>query len=405
MARNNSKGKKQLVQEVLTDDPDFLRSIVESVIQEILEMEMTRHIGAAPYERSKNRKGQRNGYKPRILRTRVGKLNLLVPQDREGRFSTSLFGRYQRSEKALLLSLMQMYLQGVSTRKTTRITETLCGTSFSKSQVSALTSRLDAELAAWRERPLTHKYPCLIVDARYEDVRIDGSIVSQGVLIVKGVRQADGKREILAVAVADTESEATWQEVFANLKTRGLSGVKLVTSDHHAGIMKAVRKHFQGAGWQRCQMHFSKNACGLVPRSARKELAGDLREVFAASDRESAMRIAERVAERWRSKYPKVAQLIEDHIEECLAVLAFPASHRQRLRTTNGLERLNQEIKRRTRVIRIFPNRESCLRLVTALAAEQSDEWVSGKRYLNMEELVETEAEDAAAERELVAVT
>ncbi len=403
MARNNSKGKKQLMQEVLTDDPDFLRTIVETVIQEILEMEMTRHIGAAPYERSKSRKGRRNGYKPRFLKTRVGRLNLLVPQDREGTFSTQLFARYQRSEKALLLSLMQMYLQGVSTRKTTRITEKLCGTSFSKSQVSALSSRLDAELAAWRSRPLTHSYPYLIVDARYEDVRIDGRITSQGVLIVKGIR-GDGKREILAVSVADTESEATWQEVFADLKARGLTGVRLVTSDHHAGIMKAVKKHFQGAGWQRCQVHFQRNACGLVPRSARKELAGDLREVFAAPDRESAMRIAERVADSWRPKYPKAARLIEDHIEQCLAVLALPASHRQRLRTTNGLERLNQEIKRRTRVIRIFPNRESALRLVTALAAEQSDEWISGRRYLNMEELVDAEADGKNAARELAAV-
>ncbi len=204
-----------------------------------------------------------------------------------------------------------MYVQGVSTRKITRITETLCGTSFSKSQVSAHTSRLDAELSAWRGRPLTHKYPYLTVDARYKDARVDGHITSQGVLIVKGVRD-DGKREILAVEVADTESEATWQEVFASL--------------------------------------------------------------------------------------------IEDHIEQCLAVLAFPASYRQRLRTTNGLERLNEEIKRRTRVIRIFPDRESCLRLVTALAAEQSDEWVSGKRYLNMEELVETESGNAAFDRELVAI-
>jgi transposase-like protein len=333
----------------------------------------------------------------------VGTLNLLVPQDREGTFSSSMFARYQRSEKALLLSLMEMYLNGVSTRKVTKVTEMLCGTSFSKSQVSALTTRLEDDLAAWRDRPLTHSYPYLIVDARYEDVRVDGRIVSQGVLIVKGVRD-DGKREILAVSVADTESEATWEEVFTGLKARGLSGVRLVTSDHHAGIIKAVKKHFQGASWQRCQVHFSRNACGLVPRAARKELAADLREVFTASDLAGAMRIAETAAERWRPRYPKAATLIEDHIEQCLAVLAFPSSHRQRLRTTNGLERLNEEIKRRTRVIRIFPNHESCLRLVTALAAEQSDEWVSGKRYLNMEELVDCDAGSAAAERELAIV-
>lgn len=404
MAKTNSKGKKQLVQEVLTDDPDFLRTLVETVIQEILEMELTEQIGAAPYERSKERKGQRNGYKPRILRTRVGRLNLLVPQDRDGNFSTSLFGRYQRSEKALLLSLMEMYLKGVSTRKVTKVTETLCGTSFSKSQVSALTARLDAELSAWRSRPLTYAYPYLMVDARYEDVRVDGRIVSQGALIVKGVRD-DGRREILAVAVADTESEATWQELFVDLKARGLAGVVLIISDNHAGLKKAAKKHFQGVSWQRCQVHFTRNATGLVPRSARKELAADLREVFTAPDLESAMRSAERSADRWRPKYPGVAKLIEDNIEDCLAVLAFPSPHRVRLRTTNGLERLNEEIKRRTRVIRIFPNRESCLRLFTALAAEQSDEWVSGKRYLNMEELAEVDAVSKATQQELVAVS
>ena len=403
MAKHNGKGKKDLVQAVLMDNPDFFRQIIEDHMQDILEMQMTQHIGAEPYERSKGRKGQRNGYKPRMIRTRVGTLNLLVPQDREGTFSSSLFARYQRSEKALLLSLMEMYLNGVSTRKVTKVTETLCGTSFSKSQVSALTGRLETDLAAWRSRPLTHAYPYLIVDARYEDVRVDGRIVSQGVLIVKGVRQ-DGKREILAVAVADTESEATWQEVFADLKSRGLAGVRLVTSDHHAGIIKAVKKHFQGASWQRCQVHFSRNACGLVPRASRKELAGDLREVFAAGDRQSALRIADRAAEHWRPKYPRAAALIEDHIEQCLAVLAFPSSHRQRLRTTNGLERLNEEIKRRTRVIRIFPNRESCLRLVTALAAEQSDEWVTGKRYLNMEELDDAGAQNDNVARELAVV-
>ena len=404
MAKTNSKGKKDLVQEVLTDDPDFLRGIVETVIQEILEMEMTQHIGAAPYERGKDRKGQRNGYKPRILRTRVGRLNLLVPQDREGTFSTSLFGRYQRSEKALVLSLMEMYLKGISTRKVTKVTETLCGTSFSKSQVSALSTRLDTELSAWRSRPLTHAYPYLMVDARYENVRVDGRIVSQGALIVKGVRD-DGKREILAVAVADTESEATWQELFVDLKARGLAGVMLIVSDNHAGLKKAAKKHFQGVSWQRCQVHFTRNAAGLVPRSARKELAADLREVFAASDLESAMRIAERSAELWRPRYPRVAKLIEDNIEDSLAILAFPSTHRVRLRTTNGLERLNEEIKRRTRVIRIFPNRASCLRLVSALAAEQSDEWVSGKCYLNMEDLMESKPETNSKDRTLVAIS
>src|SRR5665811_513287 len=241
MAKTNGKGKSELVQDILTDDPDFLRVMVENMVQDLLKMEMNQYIGAEWYQRSGKRKGHRNGYKPRTLRTRVGTLNLLVPQDREGNFSTNLFGRYQRSEKALVLSIMEMYVHGVSTRKVASITEALCGTNFSKSQVSALSGRLDVDLKAWRHRPFTGSYPYLTVDARYEDVREDGRVVSQGVLIVTGVR-ADDKREILAVAVADTESEATYNELFRDLKARGLKGVMLVTSDNHSGIKAAIKR-------------------------------------------------------------------------------------------------------------------------------------------------------------------
>ena len=240
-----------MAQEVLLDDPSFLREIVERVVQQILEAEMSEHIGAAPYERTDERTGQRNGYKPRTLRSRVGTLNLLVPQDREGTFSTRLFSRYQRNEKALVLALMQMYVEGVSTRKVKDITEELCGTSFSKSLVSSLATRLDAELEAWRNRPLEAEgYPYLFVDARYEKVRVDHRIVSQGVLVVSGVRRTDGMREVLAVEVADTESEATYQELFRSLKRRGLEGVELVVSDDHEGLKAAVSRHFQGASHQ-----------------------------------------------------------------------------------------------------------------------------------------------------------
>lgn len=232
-------------------------------------------------------------------------------------------------------------------------------------------------------------YPYLFVDARYEKVRVDSKIISEGVLIVSGVRD-DGLREILAVEVADTESEATYQELFRSLKERGLKGVELVTSDEHAGLVAAVERHFQGASWQRCQVHYTRNLLGMVRTNKRKELAAQLRAIFAATSREQALGIASAIADQWRGKgYEKVACLLEEHIEECLACLAFPESHRRRIRTTNGLERFNQEIKRRTRVVRIFPNRESCLRLVTALAVEQSEEWVRGRRYLDMEELRE----------------
>ncbi len=390
MTKDHRRVDYQMTQEVLLDDPDFLREIVERVVQQILEAEMTEHIGAAPYERAQGRKGQRNGRKPRTLRTRVGTLNLLVPQDREGTFSTRLFSRYQRNEKALVLALMEMYVEGVSTRKVKEITEELCGISFSKSLVSSLAGSLDTELGAWRNRRLeAEAYPYVFVDARYEKVRMDHRIVSQGVLIVSAVRD-DGFREILGVEVADTESEATYQELFRSLKRRGLKGVELVVSDEHEGLKAAAFRHFQGASHQRCQVHYARNLLGMVGASKRKELGADLRAIFVAPNREQALRIASSVADRWRGKgNEKVACHIEEHIEECLTCLAFPESHRRRIRTTNGLERLNQEIKRRTRVVRIFPNRESCLRLVTALAVEQSEEWLTGRRYLDMEELRE----------------
>jgi transposase-like protein len=278
-----------------------------------------------------------------------------------------------------------MYVQGVSTRKVAEITEQLCGTRFSKSQVSTLAGRLDSELAAWRERPLTApSYPYVWVDARYEHVRVDGRVISQGVLLVTGLRGDDGRREILGVAVADTESEATYQELFRSLKARGLCGVRLVISDDHAVLRQAITRHFQGAGWQRCQVHFTRNLCGQVAATKRASLAAGLRSVFSAPTWSEARAAARRLAETWQASHPQVAERLEEELEACLACLAFPAEHRVRIRTINGLERLSQELKRRTRVVRIFPNRDACLRLVSALAMEQSDEWISGRRYLDV---------------------
>jgi transposase-like protein len=237
------------------------------------------------------------------------------------------------------------------------------------------------------------------VDARYEKVRTGGRVVSQGVLIVSAVRY-DGFGEILAVEVSDTESEATYQELFRSLKGRGLEGVELVVSDNHEGLKAAIERHFQGASWQRCQVYYSRNLLGMVGHAKRKALAADLRAIFAAPATEQALRIASSAAEKWRERgYAKVAEHIEEHVEECLACLAFPESHRRRIRTTNSQVRLNQEIKRRTRVVRIFPNRRSCLRLVTALAVEQSEEWLTGRRYLDMRDLEEQRREERPAER------
>ena len=385
MAAGNGSERASLAQAVLLSDPGFLRGIVERALQAVLEEEMTAHLGAARYERAEARTGYRNGYKERALVTRVGTLQLRVPQDRDGTFSTELFARYQRSEQALVTTLMEMYLQGVSTRNVAAITEALCGTAFSKSQVSALVGRLDPELKAWRTRPLTAAaYPYLVVDARYEHARVDGRVVTLGVLVVAGVRD-DGRREVLAVEEADTESEATYHALFARLKERGLRGVELVTSDDHRGLKAAIDRHFQGASWQRCQVHFARNLLGLVGAKHRARLGEDLRGIFGAATAAQARAAARACAQGWRAGHPAVAAKLEEEIEDCLACYAFPAAHRPRLRTTNGLERLNQELKRRTRVVRIFPNRASLLRLVTALALEQSEAWVSGRRYLDMD--------------------
>ena len=341
MAHANRKVDQEMVQGILLEDLAFFKEIVERVLQELWEAEMTEHIGAAPYERAENRKGHRNGYKRRTLRTRVGTLNLVVPQDREGTFSTRLFCRYQRNEKALVLALMEKYGEGVSTRKVKEITEELCGSSFSKSLVSQLAGALDSQLEAWRNRRLEARaYPYFFVDARYEKVRVGGRVVNQGVLVVSGVRD-DGFRELLAVEIADTESEATYHELFRSLKRRGLSGVELVISEDHGALKAAIARNFQGASHQRCQVHYVRNLPSMVGYASRKELGSDLSSVFAAPAMEQALQIASSVANKWRGKdNEKLAYHLEEHLEECLSCLSFPESHRRRIRTTNSLERL-----------------------------------------------------------------
>ncbi len=405
MTKKNATTLPPDVQEALLDDPETLRGILHVALQEFLEAEMTEHVGARPHERTDSRTGRRNGYKPHTLKTRVGTMTLTVPQDRDGTFSTKLFARYQRTEKALVLALMEMYVVGVSTRKVARVTEELCGTTFSKSTVSALCGRLDAELTAWRTRSLSeHTWPYLFVDARYEKVRRGGRVVSQGVLIAYGVRD-DGFREIVAVTCADTESEATYHALFCDLKTRGLSGVLLVTSDAHAGLKAAIARHFQGASWQRCQVHFGRDLFKTVAFKYRKRLATDLTGIWAATTTSAALDAASDVADAWRDTHPRIADALDESVEECLAVLHFPAGHRLFLRTNNALERFNQEIKRRTRVVRIFPNEGSCLRLVSALCVETSEEWMTNRRFLDMDALTEMLTAEQEVAPQLTAVS
>jgi len=389
MAKKQSMTMDEALQVILASEGDNpFRQMLEFITQNALEFQMSDHLGAEPYERNEDRRGYRNGHRARILTTAVGDLYLLIPQDRDGVFSTSLFERYQRSDKAFVLAIMEMYLKGVSTRKVADITEKLCGKSFSSQQVSRLARELDRKVAEWRGRPLSGNYPYLIVDARNEKVRSGGRVVSKGILIVLGINEK-GMREILDVEIADTENATTWSDLFRRLKKRGLSGVLLVTSDDHEGIKAAVGRYFQGATWQRCQFHFLRNVLPLATRVQRKVLHSDLRSIFDSPDTETAWRRINEVLSNWKDLKPEVAEKIEEEIEETTAVLDFPPAHRKRIRTTNALERLNQEIRRRTRVARIFPNDASCLRLIASLAIEQSEEWETGRQYLDVSLLEE----------------
>lgn len=384
MTKTNGTDGKLQMQEPLIDSKDFIREIVRDALQEFLEAEMTEHLQAKPYERSNERTGVRNGYKPRTIKMKVGPITLSLPQARDGSFSTALFERFQRSEKAFVLTIMKMYVDGVSSRKVSDITEQLCGTSFSKSTVSRLCSALDEQIGAWKGSDLSeHQYPYLFVDATYENVRRKGSVVSEGALIVTGVRD-DGKREILDCVAADTESAATYEELFRSLKARGLNGVLLVVSDAHAGLKKAIARYFQGAAWQRCQVHFTRDCMSKVAYKHRKDLARDINAIFKETSRNAAIEKSREVTDKWKQTCPKVSNTIEEDIEQCLSVLAFPEEHRKRLRTNNNIERFNGELRRRTRVIRVFPDEESMIRLVATLCMEQSETWLTGRQYLDM---------------------
>jgi len=390
MSQSRSSLQEKLLkklQAVKSEEPetDWLRDLVEWLYQEMLEMEFTNHLGAGPYERTADRQGYRNGYRERQLRTRVGTLTLRVPRDREGKFSTRLFERCQRSEKALILALQEAYVGGVSTRKVSRITEKLCGTEFSKDQVSRMAQALDEELDRWRDRRFEKRYTYLVIDARYEHVREDGHVMSEGVLTVEGINE-QGYREVIGVAMAPGEDKSSRGEAFRQLIERGLdpTSVVCVTSDDHLGLRDALQRYFPHTAWQRCQAHYQQNAGAKVPRRDRAEVHDQLRDVFAAPDGEEAQRRAEQMIEQRSSCVPAFAEWLEETIEQTLTVFQLPRRHRVRLRTTNNLEKFHQEVKRRTRVVRIFPNTRSCLRLVSVLAMEQSEEWVAGSRYLTM---------------------
>jgi putative transposase len=377
---------------LVEENGDYLRAMVQAVVQATLEAEMSEAIGAAKGERSETRVSYRSGYYGRSLVTRVGTLELRVPQDRAGKFPTALFERYQRSEKALVAALAEMYVQGVSTRKVKAVTEELCGHEFSAAAISEINKTLDESLKAFCERRLEEAYPYLILDARYERVREGGVIASQAVLIAVAV-DWEGRRQVLGVALANRESRSSWKDFLASLKGRGLHGVELVVSDDHAGLKAAIREVLPEALWQRCYVHFLRNALDYLPRKHLDDCLQELRWVYDRRDLAEARRDIAQWLAKWQGKYPKLTAWVEDNIEETLTYYRLPVAHHKHMKSTNMLERLNQEIKRRTHVVRIFPNAASCLRLVRALAVETHENWLEAIRYLNMEHLREHKKE------------
>ena len=371
----------------LLSGQDGLAKLVETVLNQVLEAQVTETLGADRHERSEERQGYRNGYRPRTLFTRVGPVTLQVPQTRDGSFSTDIFKRYQRSEQAFVLALMEMVVQGVSTRKVSAITEELCGASFSKSTVSALCTGIEPRVRAFNERRLDGEFPFVLVDALFIKCREEERVVSRAALVVSGIR-SDGYREILGVRIGDTESFATWDETFRWLKGRGLKGVMFVISDQHGGLTEAAAKHFQGATWQRCQVHLMRNILGHSSPRIRPEVAQAAKRIFQAADRNEAERHLNEFVERFQKTAPRAVACLEEGFEDAMAVMALPEKYRKRLRSTNMQERLNEEIRRRERVIRIFPNDASALRLIGALLAEQNEIWQE-RRYLDMDEFAE----------------
>jgi len=388
------KGKAELidVKELLERDQDFVRAALEALLQAALEAEMTEAVGAAKGERTETRLAYRSGYYGRSLITRVGTLELRVPQDRLGRFSTEMFERYQRSEKALVGSLAEMYVQGVSTRKVKAVTEALCGHSFSASAISAVNKTLDEALRKFAERRLGEPFPYLILDARYEKVRESGIIVSQAVLLAVAV-DGEGRRQVVGVGLANRESRSSWRDFLLAIKERGLFGVEFVVSDDHEGLKQAIREVLPGAAWQRCYVHFLRNALDHLPRKLADDCLQELRWIYDRRDLAEVRRDIAAWLTKWQAKHPKLCDWVEENIEETLTYYRLPLPHHKHMKSTNMLERLNQEIKRRTHVVRIFPNTESCLRLVRALAVETHENWLEGTRYLNMQHLFEHKKE------------
>lgn len=391
----------ELIQDLFSEE-NALKSLLEDVLNQILEAQQTDQIRADRYERSDDRRGHRNGTRTRTMNSRAGQLELEVPQTRHGNIDTDMFKRYQRSEQALLLSLMEMAVNGTSTRKVKNITDQLCGKSFSKSIVSELCKHLQERVNQWNERDLStyleddqpKDFPFVLVDAMVIKVRRDGGVRSTSLLIATGINDR-GYREILGVMVGNSESATTWREFFSWLNDRGLSGVEVVTSDAHDGLVDALREQFQGAMWQRCQVHMRRNILGKAPRHLQEEIEEYLEGIFEASDREEAREEFEAFEEEFGEKAEECVETLRDGFEDVTAVLGLPEKYRKRIRSTNMVERLIEEVRRREKVIRIFPNKDSAWRYAGAVLVEIHEDWITSKRrYLDMTEYEEWKAKN-----------
>jgi len=377
---------KLLRKAAMDNDVDFLREGVRVFSEALMEHEVTAHVGAERHARTPERTGQRNGYRERRWDTRVGTIDLQVPRVRDGSYFPALLDPRRRAERALVAAVQEAYVHGVSTRRVDDLVQALGIVGISKSEVSRLCETLDAEVERFRTRPLTGVYPYLWLDATYLKVRQDGRVVSMAVVIAIGVT-AEGQREVLGLDVGPSEEEAFWQQFLRGLVERGLSGVRLVTSDAHAGLKRAVATILHGASWQRCRVHFVRNALALVPKSAQQLVAATIRTVFAQPDTTSARAQWRRVTDGFRERFVRLADLMDDAEADVLAYLAFPAAHWRQIWSNNPLERLNKEVKRRTDVVGIFPNDAAVIRLVGMILAEQHDEWQVSRCYFSAESL------------------
>lgn len=383
---NNCTLPKEYLEQFINQGLEGLPDLIRTLVNEAMQIERENFLGAKPYERSQERQGHANGYKPKTVKTRVGEVTFDIPQVREGGFYPRSLEKGMRSERALLLALAEMYVQGVSTRKVAAITEKLCGTQISASQVSRASKQLDDELEAWRTRTLG-EVVYLYLDARYEKVRQAKNVRDAAILIASGVKR-DGRRSILGISVSLSEAEAHWRAFLESLVKRGLWGVQLIVSDDHSGLEAARKAVFTGIPWQRCQFHLQQNAQSYVPRvGMRSEVAEDIRSIFDSPNIEMAEELLKKTVAKYARLAPKLADWMEVNIPEGFTMFAFLKAHQKRIRTSNQLERLSQEIKRRTRVIRVFPNEESCLRLISAILLEYSDEWEFGRLYLDMSQI------------------